>query len=215
MSNTENHYAKRIVIALIAWFVTVSSAAALQTFQSRPDQVPIALISAIAIPLLTFVISFGLSDNFRKFQFGLDPSRLTIAHTWRLGGYVFIALAAYGILPKLFAYPAGFGDIAIGLTAPFVATLLAKPAHQKLFVAWHILGILDLVVAIGSGLATRFYGEGTAMAPMTVLPLSLIPTFFVPVLLMLHIVSIGQASAWSEKSKEGTAWQGGLISQQN
>jgi hypothetical protein len=33
---------------------------------------------------------------------------------------------------------------------------------------------------------------------MTVLPLSLIPTFAVPLLLMLHIICIAQARQWKE-----------------
>jgi len=34
------------------------------------------------------------------------------------------------------------------------------------------------------------------MGPMTVLPLSLIPTFFVPLYMMLHVICIAQARNW-------------------
>jgi len=33
---------------------------------------------------------------------------------------------------------------------------------------------------------------------MTVLPLSLIPTFLVPLFMMFHVISIAQASQWRE-----------------
>src|SRR5262245_51757333 len=38
--------------------------------------------------------------------------------------------AAYGILPKAFALPAGWGDLAIELTAPLVAHYLVLTAHR-------------------------------------------------------------------------------------
>jgi hypothetical protein len=38
--------------------------------------------------------------------------------------------------------------------------------------------------------------HGIPTALMTVLPLSLIPTFLVPFFLMLHIICIAQARAW-------------------
>jgi hypothetical protein len=34
------------------------------------------------------------------------------------------------------------------------------------------------------------------MAAMTVLPLSLIPTFLVPLFLMFHVIAIAQARTW-------------------
>jgi hypothetical protein len=38
---------------------------------------------------------------------------LTAIRTWRAGGFGFLTLHTYGILPGLFAWPAGLGDIAI------------------------------------------------------------------------------------------------------
>ena len=39
------------------------------------------------------------------------------------------------------------------------------------------------------------------MGPMTVLPLSLIPTFFVPLFVMLHMICIAQAWSWKSASQ--------------
>jgi hypothetical protein len=58
---------------------------------------------------------------------------------------VFVLLAAQGVLPAMFARPAGYGDILIGLTAPFVAWKLSNPGHRGSFILWQALGILDLV----------------------------------------------------------------------
>jgi len=104
------------------------------------------------------------------------------------------------VLPGLFAWPAGLGDIAIGITAPWVAfTLARRPnfAASRLFIVWNLLGILDLVVAVSIGalssaLATGVAGEVTT-APMAQLPLLLIPAYFVPLFVMLHLAALFQA----------------------
>jgi hypothetical protein len=103
-------------------------------------------------------------------------------------------------LPGIFAWPAGLGDMAIGLTAPLVlANLLRRPnfAASKSFVAWNASGILDLTVAVSIGalvplLAPNLYGSVTT-APMSQLPLVLIPTYLVPTFLMLHLTALFQS----------------------
>jgi hypothetical protein len=102
------------------------------------------------------------------------------------------------VLPAVFALPAGYGDMAIGATAAFVAWRLADPAHRSSFILWQILGILDLVIAVSTGTTAAWLSpQGPSTAPMTVLPLSLIPTFLVPLFVMLHIICIAQARTWT------------------
>jgi hypothetical protein len=56
-------------------------------------------------------------------------------------------------LPSGFALPAGLGDVAIGLAAPWVANnlLVGKPYAIKAARLWNYLGIFDLVLAITMG----------------------------------------------------------------
>lgn len=116
------------------------------------------------------------------------------------GTLEFLALYAHGVLPGIFALPAGLGDIAIGVTAPWLmVALIRRPsfAASKTFVVWNALGVLDLVVAVvtgalGSGLATGIAGEITT-GPMALLPLVIIPAYLVPVFLMLHASALLQA----------------------
>jgi hypothetical protein len=60
--------------------------------------------------------------------------------------------------------------------------------------------MIDLVTAVGLGTTARMVDPAGSMAPMTTLPLSLVPTFFVPLLFILHIICISQARAWSTSS---------------
>jgi len=130
----------------------------------------------------------------------LNPRTLTFLQAWRIAGIAFLALYTYGILPGLFALPAGWGDIVIGATAPLVAMTLANPGHRKSFILWQLLGIADLVTAVTLGAnAWLIDPHGIPTSPMTVLPLSVIPTFAVPLLFILHIICIAQARHWREQ----------------
>ena len=130
---------------------------------------------------------------------------------WRAGGLGFLALYAHDVLPASFAIPAGLGDIAIGVTAPWVlARLLRSPgfAGSGTFVLWNVLGILDLVEALtlgalGSLLATGAAGEITT-APMATLPLLLIPIYLVPIFLALHAAALLQARAIAKRLRDGS-----------
>jgi hypothetical protein len=63
-------------------------------------------------------------------------------------------------------------------------------------VIWNLLGILDLVVAVGTGGLVSWFGLGAgnaSMGPMAQLPLLLVPAFLVPGFVMLHIAALLQA----------------------
>ena len=67
-------------------------------------------------------------------------------------------------------------------------------------IAWQLLGMLDLVTAVTLGVPSSpppvgILGYGITTQAMNMLPLSDIPTFAVPSLLTLHIISIAQAAS--------------------
>ncbi len=182
---------------IAAWFVFALSASALHLFKTDPEQPPLALGLAVSIPLVVFLLWFATSAGFRQFALSLDPRTLTFVQSWRIAGITFLVLYAAGLLPGVFALPAGWGDIAIGATAPLAALKLANFSRRRSFIFWQILGIFDLVTAVATGTTARWiHPNEVATAPMTVLPLSLIPTFAVPLFLMLHIICIVQARQW-------------------
>jgi hypothetical protein len=188
----------RLTAGLIAaWFVFAVSASALHLFKTDPKLPPIAVGLSVVIPMVAFVLWFATSAGFRQFALSLNPRTLTLVHSWRIAGFTFLALYAAGMLPGVFALPAGLGDIAIGATASVAALKLANFSRRRIFILWQILGIADLVTAVTLGtVAGLISPHGTTTAVMTVLPMSLIPTFAVPLLMMLHVISIAQARRW-------------------
>jgi hypothetical protein len=208
MKNFANkNYGKLIAGIIAAWFVFAFSASALLWFKNGANRIGIAVAIAALTPILVFAVWFATSERFRQFTLSLDPQILTLAQTWRIIGFTFVLLEARAVLPAIFALPAGYGDMAIGTTATLVAWKMATPAHRNSFILWQLLGITDLVTAVSLGTTARLLSpHSTSMAAMTVLPLSLIPTFLVPLFFIFHVICIAQARAW--KSASGDVQRG-------
>ncbi len=194
---TNANYGRLTAGIIAAWFVFALSASALHVFETKPGVPPLPVgISALA-PIIVFLIWFAASTSFRRFALALNPGTLTFVQSWRIAGLAFLTLYAAGLLPGFFALPAGWGDIAIGTTAPWAALKLTNFSRRRGFIFWQILGMLDLVIAVASGTTAGLINpHGVPTAVMTVLPMSLIPTFAVPLFFILHIICIAQARQW-------------------
>jgi hypothetical protein len=108
---------------------------------------------------------------------------------------VFLIVMIQGQLPAAFAVPAGLGDIAVGVAAPFLAWRMARGrATRHAVVRFHVLGVLDLIVAVGTAaLITSGLLEVTPSTELLrLLPLALVPTAAVPLAVALHVVSLRQ-----------------------
>jgi hypothetical protein len=202
------------------WLALVFLLGAREAFVRPTGAPPLPILIGVTAPLLAFLAAFVASRGFRAYVLTLDLRLITAIQAWRFAGLGFLALYTHGVLPGHFAWPAGLGDIAIGVTAPWVMlTLIRRPgfAAGPGFLVWNLLGIADLVVAVGTGgLASWLAGAGeVTTAPMARLPLVLIPAYFVPVLFMLHLAALFQARRLAVSRRHGgpvgevPAWQGG------
>jgi len=119
-------------------------------------------------------------------------SRLHLPHTPRVAGVTFLLYLALGHLPALFALPAGLGDIAAGIAAPLVARRLAQGTGRRAALWFNAFGMTDLVMALALGALTGFQllNVTPSSAPITELPLALIPTATVPLFFALHITAV-------------------------
>jgi hypothetical protein len=184
------------VAVLVLWFLIALGGSLLGVFDSelRP---PIPLGFAAVVPVAVFVFCYLASVRFRQFVLSLDMRMLTVAQTLRIAGIVFVILYQQGALPGVFALPAGWGDIAIGITAPLVAWYWKHPFPRKTFIAWNVLGSLDLLMAVSLGVLASATPVGVLAGDVTTrlmgkFPLSLIPTFFVPLFVIFHLISLSR-----------------------
>jgi hypothetical protein len=191
---------KPIVLGVLAfWLVAVLLLGAAGAFVRPPGTPPLPILIGVTAPLAVFLVAYRGWAAFREYLLAIDLPLATAVQAWRAGGLGFLALYAHGVLPGVFAWPAGLGDIAIGVTAPWVALALIRRGGfltSRVFAVWNLLGMLDLVVAVSVGalssvLASGATGEVTT-GPMAQLPLVLIPGYLVPLFLMLHLAALFQ-----------------------
>ena len=186
-----------VTAAILAiWLAAVVALAAAGLFRGAADNPP-RIGSAVALPVLVGALALAISGDARAFAARIPQPWLIAPHVLRVLGVVFLVLQARDVLPAHFALPAGLGDIAIGLAAPFVALALSRGALRArgAAIAWNLLGILDLLVAVGVGALTaessvRVFFSTPSTDAMAVLPLSVIPTFAVPLFILMHVVSL-------------------------
>jgi hypothetical protein len=135
-------------------------------------------------------------------------SRLEIPHAFRVAeGAAFLAMMALGHLPALFALPAGLGDLAAGIAAPLVARRLAQGTGRHAALWFNAFGMTDLVSALTLGALTAYQlvHVTPSGAPISELPLALIPTAAVPLLFALHITSVSALVRAARAPRPATA----------
>lgn len=149
----------------------------------------------VAVPLVLGLLALRLSAVADALSDTRAVAALAAVQVVRVVGVVFLALLTLDRLPPAFALPAGTGDVLVGLLAPFVAyALWRRPSRRALGMAFNSLGLLDLVLAIPLGL---LYAPGRFQLMVTeptteimgLFPMALIPTFVVPLAIVLHLAS--------------------------
>jgi hypothetical protein len=181
---------------LVAWFLLSVWLALHGAFGGSPGQPPIGLAITLILPLVVFARDSRLHGPLFEGLRRLDLAGLIAAQTYRIGGVFFLIAWWAGTLPGAFALPAGIGDLAIGLSAPFVAAAVAgrRPGSLALAWTWNVAGVADLVMALFEGVTHSssplgLFAGSLPSDAVTRYPLSLSPTFVVPLSLVLHIAA--------------------------
>src|SRR5215216_6096782 len=205
------HRAATVVAATAAaglggWLVLSGLLAGAGVYSLDPGEVVPWLLVVFAATLIALLLATRIPLVSRILADPGTPARLALPHTLRVVGVLFLIVMAQGHLPAAFALPAGLGDIAIGVSAPFVARRLARGTGRAAAVHFNVLGILDLVVAGIIGFMLLGVVEVTpSTAPLFMLPLALIPTVAVPLALVLHIVSLRRLRTVAKPEEDRTA----------
>ena len=190
-----------VTAVVILWFAGVVAAHYAGLLRAGPGRPPIPFGVAVAVPIVVFFASYWAVPRFRAAVLAVDVRLVTNLQAWRVAGFVFLPLLLFGHLPGLFAWPAGLGDVAVGLAAPWVAWRVVKDASYAAtrgFAAFHWLGLLDVVSALGTfTIASGIIPGLTNPTSVAIeeMPLSLIPGFLVPAFVILHAVALLKASA--------------------
>jgi hypothetical protein len=175
--------------ALVAaiWFVLAALAGATGLVVRAPF--PLPQLTIVALVVLTISVATGRS-RVRAWIDGLPLRALMAIHGVRFVGIVFLMLAARGELAQVFADRAGWGDIATAAVALALVGLggAVTPGRRALIHVWNVFGFLDLLVAVGTATWVTLRGITPGVTPLLSLPLSVVPLFFVPILMAGHVI---------------------------
>jgi hypothetical protein len=179
--------------AFIGWLAVAQYLGAANTYFASTDTAVPTLLFGLLIPLAVAALALWQSASVAKLVAAIPLHWLVAAQVYRVAGGIFLVLWAAGRLPWQFALPAGTGDVATGIVAVVVAAQLARNAvgaHRATY-AWCLFGIADLVVAITMGALTspgrpHLLAFDAPNLLVTAYPLVMVPTFAVPLALMLH-----------------------------
>lgn len=156
----------------------------------RLTQVPSPGPQLLILALSAATVFAGLRVSALREWIARADLRLLVApHIIRLfAGVVFLYLAAHGALSPLFARNAGVGDIIAALLAIAVIAsgVPRSRPHWLAWLLWNVIGVTDFVIVLGTA-AVVATTDQAGIAPILRLPLSVIPTFFVPLLIASHV----------------------------
>ncbi len=186
-----------IGLVLWVWLVTAFLLAQQDSFFLKLSFSSLPNIGLLFVPIIIGLNFLAKSATFQKLVDNTSQPWLIGVQFTRIMGVMFLALYARGLMPAEFAFPAGIGDVVVGTTAPIVAAMLFfnRPGAKKLAIVWNIAGFAELVLAICLGFLTsptpyQLLALNNPNNFLLDFPLALIPTFAVPLSLLLHIFSL-------------------------
>jgi hypothetical protein len=196
---------------LVGWFAIAVALALAGVYSSATSRIP-TIQFGIAIPILIGCLMIWRWPAVSRLIDAVPRHWVIAIQFYRVEGLTFLVLFAAGLLPGLFALPAGLGDVAVGLLAAAIGIGAARgrPLNPRTVLRWNLLGIADLIVALSTGFLTapsafQMFAFERPNVLISTFPLVLIPTFLVPLAILLHIISLiqlGRAGARAGGSRE-------------
>lgn len=188
VTSFSSRHSGRVAAVFLVWLGLAVAVGSTGVLKGLPRPVVPAFVVTATI-LFTLAASRG--GWFAARFASLSLKALLVPHLVRFVGGYFLWLHAQGRLPAEFASRAGWGDI---VAAAGVLVLLAWPAgagFRRAVWVWNGFGLLDLLLAVGTAVWLNAARPGS-MVEIVTLPLALLPLFFVPTMLGLHLLTFAR-----------------------
>lgn len=174
-----------IVVGAV-WLAAAIALAASGRLESLRPPVPQLVLVGLTIALL---LALAMSQGLRAWAWSLPLRGVVALHLLRFIGVYFLHLYRKGQLPYAFAVPGGWGDILVATSAGLL--LLSgppsTPGRRAAYLAWNVLGLLDILLVVATAARLGLTAPDSLRALLQ-LPLSLLPTFLVPLIIASHVV---------------------------
>jgi hypothetical protein len=187
-----------IMVPVTLWAAVVWTAAINGVFRTGVSPLPL-LPSAILLPVIIGVPILMLSKRVGHLLDAMPTTWLVALQLYRVFGSQWLVYWLRGLLPGLWALPAGTGDVLTGLFAVSAAIALAAGTIEgrNAAILWNIFGLTDLAVAITLGMIISpgpfqlIVPNGSSIG-LDGYPNVLTPAFVVPSSILLHALSLRQ-----------------------
>lgn len=169
----------------IVWLVVAIALGASGALQRLRPPGPQVVLLALTGALL---IAWRLNKTFRAWLDALDLRAIVALHLSRFVGAYFLFLFGKGELPFGFAVPGGWGDIIVATSAGLLLLSWSFVARDRRWLAiWNLAGFIDIIFVVATA-AKHALADPASMAALLRLPLSLLPTFLVPLIIASHVL---------------------------
>jgi hypothetical protein len=177
----------RVFIIGTIWLVVAVFLGAMGVVASLRPPLPQIVVVVLTAALL---VAFWKGAAFRSWIMELPMPALLLPHASRFVGFYFLALHARGELPYAFAVPGGWGDIITATTGLALAFVLREASWSGwAYRAWNIFGLADILFVVITA-ARLALADPHSMRALLRFPLSLLPTFFVPLIIATHVIML-------------------------
>jgi hypothetical protein len=177
------------VLATVAVWLGVALLAGASGVVARlvPSGLPVVLFALTALLLAVT----ALPTPFRTFAASIDVRVLVLVHVTRFVGLYFLVLYGRGELPWAFAVPGGWGDVIVAAGALLLAAFVRPETApgRRAYLAWNVVGLVDILGVVLTAARLALADPGSMRALLR-LPLSLLPTFLVPIIVATHVVML-------------------------
>jgi hypothetical protein len=176
----------RALIGVVIWFLIALFIGASGIFASLKPPFPQLVLFGFVVVLLWL---FRMSSTFHSWLMNVDIRALVLVHLTRFVGIYFLILYGRGELPFDFAVPGGLGDIAVAVAALLISIFspIRGAVGWKILLLWNLFGFVDIMFVVATA-ARLAISDPESMSAITRLPLSLLPTFLVPIIIFTHII---------------------------
>ena len=151
--------------------------------------------TALPMPALCAVMTLGLlgflaiSRPRRDRALALGIRALIAIHLLRFIGIYFLWLSSRGLIAADYGLLAGWGPliVAVGAVVLLLAFRPEDPTGRQAILLWNIIGSLD-VLLVFAVMARMARPDPLVQGGFTSLPLSLLPTFILPLVIVSHVL---------------------------
>ena len=185
---------KSVVLILGAW-ICLAAAVGIAGWVERANAAAVAGI----IWTLTALILFACwkVSTLQRWVMTVELRWLVLLHLTRFVGFYFFLLCSRGELPFAFAAPAGWGDIIVAALAVLLLAL-SNARNWTMLIIWNTIGLTDILFVVLTALRLGLE-DWRSMHALREFPLSLLPTFLVPLIIVSHVLIFFRAAKLKDK----------------